>query len=197
MSKDKQIDVQKMQEYNALIEVIRNTVSEDNLTRICLSNTTLKTLAGYTAESTPDNFNPYVKNYIDKLSYDEHNRKVDEAKRSNNSEELKRLSREVMQMAGYVEQDNNNSINTFAKSFVDRTLLDRQLSKLYKAVEIGNKNEADEIYRKIYSMTSYSQNRPYGVVNEYAQSFVDNRIDKYIEKGIHTSNGIEKGQYAI
>ena len=35
-------------------------------------------------------------------------------------------------------------------------------------------------------MSSYSNDRPYGVVNEYAQTFVDNRMEKYIQMGIHT-----------
>ena len=57
---------------------------------------------------------------------------------------------------------------------------------MYRAVESGDKEELDKAYRKIYQMSSYSNDRPYGVVNEYAQTFVDNRMEKYIQMGIHT-----------
>ena len=193
MKNNVKINEQKMQEYKEILGVIKETINSQDMARICLNNNTLRTLAGYTEESTDENFNEYVKQYIDKLSYDEHNKKVDEAKKTNNEEELKRLSREVMSMAGYLE--GAKGINTFAKSFVDRTLLDKQLAKLYKALQVENKEAVQEAYKRIYNMTSFSSARPYGVVNEYAQSFVENRLDKYVQMGIHMQDKDEK--YAI
>ncbi len=201
MKNKKAVDEVKMREYIGVLDVIKDTVGERNKASICLNNYTLKTLAGYTQDSTEDNFNMYVKNYLDKLSYDEHNRKVGEAKKSKDTEKLQQLSNEVMGMAGYVNGDTQMSpkaINQYAKSFVDRTLLDRKFSKLFKAIESGNDAVIDQVYKEIYSMTNYSQNRPYGVVNQYAQTFVDGRIDEFIQRGIHSTIEIEdKQQYAI
>lgn len=190
MMKKRVIDAQKAYECSELLKIIKETVSADSLARICLNNYTLNTIAGYTPDSNDENYNPYIKSYIDKLIYDEHNKKVEKAKEAGDKEELKRLSSKVMDMAGYLkngEYSKFGKINEYAKSFVDRTLLDRQVNRLYKALESGDKEELDNAYRKIYQMSSYSNDRPYGVVNEYAQTFVDNRMEKYIQMGIHTS----------
>ena len=188
MKKERVIDAQKAYECSELLKIIKETVSADSLARICLNNYTLKTIAGYTPDSNDDNYNPYIKSYIDKLVYDEHNKDVERAKEAGDKEKLKRLSTKVMDMAGYLkdgEYSRAGRVNQYAKSFVDRTLLDRQVNRLYKAVESGNKEELDSAYRKIYQMSSYSNDKPYGVVNEYAQTFVDNRIEQYIQMGIH------------
>lgn len=196
MDNKKQINEEKMYEYIELMKVVKENISPNIFAKVCLNNNTLRTLAGYTKDSNQDNFNEYVKKFLDKLAYDEHNKKVQIAKKENNNEELKRLSREVMGMAGYINGEDEKPINEYAKSFVDRTLLDKQLSRLYKAMEAGDTQVVDEVYKKIYTMTSYSDNRPYGVVNEYAQSFVDARMDKYIKKGIHTPT-IDDEKYVI
>ena len=190
MKKERVIDAQKAYECSELLKIIKETVSADSLARICLNNYTLNTIAGYTPDSNDENYNPYIKSYIDKLVYDEHNKDVERAKEAGDKEKLKRLSTKVMDMAGYLkdgEYSRAGRVNQYAKSFVDRTLLDRQVNRLYKAVESGNKEELDSAYRKIYQMSSYSNDKPYGVVNEYAQTFVDNRMEKYIQMGIHTS----------
>lgn len=197
MKNKKVIDQEKAYEYSELIKIIKDTVTTNNLAKVCLNNYTLKTIAGYTPDSNESNYNPYIKSYIDKLIYDEHNKKVEQAKKDGNKQELSRLSNKVMDMAGYLKDGSYSKmgiINEYAKSFVDRTLLDRELSKLYKAIESGNTEDIDNAYKKIYQMSSYSQNRPYGVVNEYAQTFVDNRIDKYIQKGIHIPKNIEQSK---
>ena len=201
MKKERVIDAQKAYECSELLKIIKETVSADSLARICLNNYTLKTIAGYTPDSNDENYNPYIKSYIDKLVYDEHNKDVKKAKEVGDKEELKRLSTKIMDMAGYLkdgEYSRAGRVNQYAKSFVDRTLLDRQVNRLYKAVESGNKEELDSAYRKIYQMSSYSNDKPYGVVNEYAQTFVDNRIEKYIQMGIHTpKEDIEPKSVAI
>ncbi len=196
MNSKKQINEEKLYEYIELMKVVKESTNPNIFAKVCLKNNTLRTLAGYTKDSNQDNFNEYVKKFLDKLAYDEHNKKVQLAKKENNNEELKRLSREVMGMAGYINSEDSKQINEYAKSFVDRTLLDKQLSRLYKAMENGDNKVVDEVYKKIYTMTSYSDNRPYGVVNEYAQSFVDARMDKYIKKGIHTP-AIDDEKYVI
>ncbi len=188
MKNKRVIDQEKAYEYSELIKIIKDTVTTNNLARVCLNNYTLKTIAGYTPDSNESNYNPYMKSYIDKLIYDEHNKKVEQAKKDGDKQELSRLSNKVMGMAGYLKDENYSKtgrINEYAKSFVDRTLFNREMDKLYRAIESGDSKEIDKEYEKIYQMSSYSQNRPYGVVNEYAQTFVDNRIDKYIQKGIH------------
>lgn len=188
------IDQEKAYEYSELMKIIRDTVTTNNLARVCLNNYTLKTIAGYTPDSNDSNYNPYIKSYIDKLVYDEHNKKVEQAKKDGDKQELSRLSNKVMDMAGYLKDGRYSKmgkINEYAKSFVDRTLLKRETDRLYSAIENGDTQEADNAYRRIYQMSSYSQNRPYGVVNEYAQTFVDSRIDKYIQKGIHIPQNME------
>ncbi|MBO5477326.1 MAG: hypothetical protein J6A15_06210 [Clostridia bacterium] len=200
MENEKAVDEQKMREYLGVLDVIKDTVKVENKAKVCLKNHMLRTLAGYTSESTEDNFNVYIKDYMDKLSYDEHNRKVTEAKKDNDNARLQQLSNEVMGMAGYInneQQTSNRRVNRYAKSFVDRTLLDRKFVKLYGAIESGEEATINQAYREIYSMTSYSKNQPYGVVNDYAQTFVDSEIDKFIERGIHVPNSIQERQYAI
>lgn len=200
MENEKTVDGQKMREYLEVLDVIKDTVTVENKAKVCLGSHTLRTLAGYTSDSTDDNFNVYVKDYMDKMSYDEHNKKVTEAKKDNDNARLQQLSNEVMGMAGYIsneQQTSNRRVNRYAKSFVDRTLLDRKFSKLYRAIENGQETKVNQAYREIYSMTSYSQNQPYGVINEYAQTFVDSEIEKFIERGIHIPRTIESRQYAI
>lgn len=176
------VDEEKMHEYKELLKVIRQTVPGKNVARVCLRNPTLRQMAGYTDKK--ENFNPYVKDFMDKLVYDEHNKKVSIAKKMHNNRELKKLSNEVMQMAGYID-NGGKQVNEYAKSFVDRTLLERQLSKLYKAVKVGNEEQVNATYRKIYQMSEYGKDRPYGVVNEYAQSFVESRKEKFERRGLH------------
>lgn len=198
MVKDKKVDEQKMREYLVVLDVIKETVNGDNRASVCLNNHMLQTLAGYTQDSTDDNFNMYVKDYMDKMSYDEHNKKVSEAKKANNTERLQRLSNEVMGMAGYInngQQSSNRRVNEYAKSFVDRTLLDRKFAKLYKAMEKGEEATIDRVYREIYNMTSYSDNRAYGVVNNYAQTFVDSELQNFITRGIHMPKVVEEREY--
>lgn len=193
------INEEKLREYNAVIKVIRDTVGKEDIAKICLVNSTLREMAGYTGDCDENRFNPYVRDFLDKLSYDEHNRKVEEAKAKNDTQRLQRLSNEVMSMAGYVRDDNSvRSVNKYAKSFVDRTLIDRELNKLYKAISQENQEGIDAAYRRIYQMSSYSNNQPFGVVNEFAQGFVESRIEQYKQKGIHIPKQVkENEQYAI
>jgi dynactin complex subunit len=182
------INEEKLREYNAVIKVIKETVGKENIARICLANNTLREMAGYTKNFDESTFNPYVKDYLDKLSYDEHNKKVEEAKDNNDTHRLQMLSNEVMNMAGYVKSENDSNrkrVNKYAKSFVDRTLMDRELKKLYKAVSKEDKDGIDEAYKRIYQMSAYGKNPPYGVINEFAQGFVDNRLEEYKKKGIY------------
>lgn len=184
------IDAEKMYEYSELLKVIRQTVPTKNIARVCLKNPTLREMAGYS--NSKENFNPYIKKFMDKLVYDEHNKKVDIAKKMHNNRELKKLSNEVMQMAGYINNDGKSSVNEYAKSFVDRKMLDRQLSKLYKAVRSGDSESVRETYAKIYQMSEYGKDRPYGVINEYAQSFVDSRKEKFEKLGLHITTKNEQ-----
>ena len=179
------VNEEKLREYKEIMKVVKETVGKEDLARVCLGNSTLRELAGYTQDGNIQ-YNPYIKDFLDKLSYDEHNKKVEEAKSTNDTETLQKLSNEVMGMAGYIKTESGaNSVNKYAKSFVDRTLIGRELKKLYKAVKQENQEGIDEVYRRIYQMTSYSSNPPYGVVNECAQGFVDSHIEEYRKKGIH------------
>lgn len=194
------INEEKLREFNAVKKVIKETVGKEDLARICLENRTLRTMAGYTDSYDENEYNPYVKDYLDKLSYDEHNKKVEKAKANNDSEKLQKLSDEVMAMAGYIKGNNFNerSVNKYAKSFVDRTLIDRELKRLYKAMRQENQEGINEVYRRIYQMSSYSKEQPFGVVNECAQGFVESRIDRYKEIGIHIPQQVKVNeQYAI
>lgn len=197
MNYREEIDAAKQVEYTEVLKIIRETGSNEDASRVLKSNA-LRTLAGYTEQSTEDNFNPYVKKYLDKLSYDEHNKAVKEARRRKDKVELQNLSRKAMEMAGYIRDENTRgSVNTFARSFVDRTLFDRKMNELYSAIQNGRDNDIDKAYKNIYDMTAYSENRPYGVINQYAQTFVDSRIDLYMEKGIILDNRVEEQQRAI
>lgn len=178
------LDENKMYEYTELLKVIRETVPEERIEEVCLNSQTLKTLAGYTEQSTDENFNEYIKNYVDKLSYDKHNRKVEIAKKNKDQEELKRLSDEAMEMAGY-KGCPKKLINSFTKSFVDRTLLEKEKKRMYKALQAEDAKAVEEAYRRIFDMSSYSDNPTYCVTNEYADTFVDNGIDKFIRIGIN------------
>lgn len=188
MEKLNKVDSRKFYEYKEILDVLRETVSENDPAEIILNNPTLRTKAGYTEYSNEENFNPYVKRYLDKRVYDEHNKKVEEAKIKNDNKRLQELSNEAMDKAGYIQGSpiaESGRVNEYFKSYVDRTLLDKKLTKLYRAIKEDKEEIVEKVYRDIYSMTSYSDKNPYGVVNEYAQNFVDSRIDLYIEKGIH------------
>ncbi len=182
------LDEEKMYEYTELLKVIRETVPEGEIEEVCLNSETLRTLAGYTEESTDENFNEHIKKYMDKLSYDKHTRKVEIAKKNKDKEALKKLSDEAMEMAGY-KGCPKNLINSFTKSFVDRTLLEKEINRMYKALEAEDAKGVEDSYRRIYNMTSYSKTPTYCVSNEYADTFVDNRIDKFIRTGINIQPG--------
>ncbi len=198
MERLNKVDSRKFYEYKEILDVLRETISENDPAEIILNNSTLRTIAGYTEASNEENFNPYVKKYLDKLAYDEHNKKVRKAKKENDNKKLQDLSNEAMDKAGYIQGSPvavSGRVNEYFKSYVDRTLLDKKLAKLYRAIKEDNEEIVDRMYKDIYSMTSYSDKRPYGVVNQYAQTFVDSRIDSYIEKGIHE---VEiNGRYAL
>lgn len=183
--KNVELNEAKYREYMAIREVIKDTIGDEDYTNVCLNNNTLNTMAGYTDASSESNYNPYVKDFIDKLTYDEHNRKVEYAKAQGNKDELKRLSDIVMNMAGYNGQKDKRKINGYAKSFVDRKFVSRELSRLYKAIEQNDEEGVDLAYKRIYNMSSYSDAQPFNVVNDCAQGFVELRLDKFIEKGIH------------
>ncbi len=194
------LNEEKLKEYNALIKIIKETVGKEDFAKICLNSKTLRERAGYEGDLTEDEINPYVREYLDKLAYDEHNKEVEEAKKLNDKNRLQLLSNKIMDMAGYVKDGSyakSGRINKYAKSFVDRTLIDRELSKLYKAVDSNDLDTVDEVYRRIYQMSSYGENQPFGVVNECAQGFVDSRIDRYIQKGIHVPEQKIDQRYAI
>ena len=132
------VNEEKLREYKEIMKVVKETVGKEDLARVCLGNSTLRELAGYTQDGNIQ-YNPYIKDFLDKLSYDEHNKKVEEAKSTNDTETLQKLSNEVMGMAGYIKTESGaNSVNKYAKSFVDRTLIGRELKKLYKAVKQEN-----------------------------------------------------------
>ena len=114
--KNVELNEAKYREYMAIREVIKDTIGNEDYTNVCLKNNTLNTMAGYTDASSESNYNPYVKDFIDKLSYDEHNRKVEYAKAQGNKDELKRLSDIVMDMAGYNGQKNKRRIKKNEKS---------------------------------------------------------------------------------
>lgn len=191
----------KYKEYMAIREVIKDTIGNEDYTNVCLRNNTLNTMAGYTDASTESNYNPYVKDFMDKLRYDEHNKKVEYAKAHENKEELKRLSDVIMDMAGYKGQSNKRKINCYAKSFVDRKLVSRELSKLYKAMRENDEYGITDAYKRIYSMSSYSNSQPFNVVNDCAQGFVELRLEEFVERGIHVPQIQRKEQtieyYAI
>ena len=181
MNKDVVLNEENVREYSALVGIIKDTVDEKDMARVCLTNRTLRAKAGYDKDSNIE-INPLVKDFLDKLSYDEHNRKVEEAKKAQNSKELLNvLSNEAMQMAGYTGE---NMVNPYAKSFVDRTLLNREMNKLYKAKARKDAAGVEEAYRRIFKMTDYSSNKPFGITNQYAQSFVDMNKDVYKRIGI-------------
>ena len=197
------LDEAKVREYSEVLSVIRQTVKKEDVARVCLNNRTLRQLAGYTEDDIDEeNINPYVRDYLDKLTYDEHNKKVEEAKSKEDNGRLQELSNEIMGMAGYKKESAQKRyrINKYAKSFVDRTLMERQLQKLYSAMSNKDEEKINEAYMKIFEMTSYSSNRPYGVINEFAQGFVDNRVEEYRQKGIQIPQEIaleDNNKYAI
>ena len=86
-----------------------------------------------------------------------------------------------MQMAGYTGEEN---VNAYARSFVDRTLFNKQLNRLYKAKERRDATGIEAAYRSIFKMSSYSSEQPFGIVNECAQNFVDMNEAVYGRIGI-------------
>jgi len=181
INRNVELDEAKLKEYRAFVGVIKETVKAEDIARVCLANRTLRSKAGYDNNSDINEFNPYIKDFLDKLEYDEHNRKVKKAKQEGNSEMLVTLSNEVMQMAGYKD---GKIRNPYAKSFVDRTLLNRQLNKLYKAKSRNDIFGLENAYRSIFQMSSYSSDQPYDIVNEFAQNFVDNNKKAYERFGV-------------
>lgn len=190
------INEEKLIQSKAVIGAIREVsmkADTSEIASVCLGNDTIREIAGYTDNFDENKYNPYVRDYLDKLIYDEHNKKVKEAKQTKDDARLQILSDEAMEKAGYT---GSSQVNKYFKSFVDRTLINKEFNKLYKAENQNNREIIDAIYKRIYQMSSYSDKRPYGVVNEYAQNFVDNRIEEFEERGIHISkDSIE--QYAI
>ena len=79
--KDVVLNEENFKEYSALVGVIRDTVEQKDMARICLANRTLRAKAGYDKDSNIE-VNPLMKDFLDKLAYDEHNRKVEEAKKA-------------------------------------------------------------------------------------------------------------------
>lgn len=190
------IDEEKLMESKAVISAIREVsmnADTSEIASVCLENDTIREIAGYTDNFDENRYNPYVRDYLDKLIYDEHNKKVKEAKQRKDEARLQLLSDEAMEKAGYT---GNGQVNKYFKSFVDRTLINKEFNKLYRAESQNDKETVNAIYKRIYQMSSYSNKRPYGVVNEYAQNFVDGRIAEFEQRGIHIlDNSIE--QYAI
>ena len=141
--------------------------------------------------------NSHIKRYIDKCFYDDHNRQVAEAKAKRDEKELQFLSNRAMRFAGYIGDE--TEVNEYLKSFVDRTFLDREINKLYKAKERNNQEEVYEIYKRIYDMSSSETNKPFYVENEYAKGFVQIHIDEYkrMEICLPEEKFIEDEQYAI
>lgn len=182
MEKLNNVDARKFYEYKEILEVLRDTVSENDPVEIRLNNPTLRTMAGYTEKSNEQNFNPLVKKYMDKLAFD-----TEKEKASMDKNAVQGISDELMNMAGYMD-GNNENINEYAKSFVDRKLIESKLDRLYDALEQQDDEAVTRIYKDIYMMTSYSNNRPFGVVNEYAQTFVDARLKEFTKRGIHTKS---------
>lgn len=181
MKKDVVLNEEMVNEYSALVGVIRDTVNKEDMARICLSNRTLRAKAGYDKDSNMK-VNPLIKDFLDKLAYDEHRKKVAEAKKSENSKELLRtLSNEAMQMAGYT---GDGDVNEYAKSFVDRTLFKKEMDRLYLAKERKDATGIETAYRSIFKMSSYSSEQPFGITNECAQNFVD------INKAVYERIGI-------
>ncbi len=190
------IDEEKLIESKAVIGAIREVsmnADTSEIASVCLGNDTIREIAGYTDNFDENKYNPYVRDYLDKLIYDEHNKKVKEAKQRKDEARLQLLSDEAMEKAGYT---GNSQVNKYFKSFVDRTLINKEFNKLYRAESQNDKETVNAIYKRIYQMSSYSNKKPYGVVNEYAQNFVDGRIAEFEQRGIHIlNNSIE--QYAI
>lgn len=140
--------------------------------------------------------NPDLKKYIDKCLYDDHNRQVADAKSRRDEKELQALSNKAMKFAGYV--DSESEVNEFFKSFVDRTFLDREMNKLYKAKEQNNQEKIYEVYKRIYEMASSETNKPFYVENEFAKGFVQVHIDEYRKMKIELPEQTrEEEQYAI
>lgn len=183
MKKLNNVDARKFYEYKEILEVLRETLSENDPVEIRLNNPTLRTLAGYTEESNEQNFNPLVKNFMDKLAFD-----VQKEKASQDKNAVNGITEEMLEMAGYVKDNEmavSGRVNEYAKSFVDRSLMQGKLDRLFLAIQHQDSDTIDRVYRDIYKMTSYSEEKPFGVVNEYAQSFVDSRINEFVKKGIH------------
>lgn len=183
MKKLNNVDARKVYEYKEILGVLRETLSKNDPIEIRLNNPTLRTMAGYTEESNEENYNPLIERYMAKLAFDDERKKA-----SQDKDAVHGITEEMLDMAGYIKGspiEVSGKINEFAKSYVDRKLMQGKYDKLYLAIEQQDKEAIDKVYREIYKMTSYSEEKPFGVVNEFAQNFVDSRIDEYVKKGIH------------
>lgn len=180
------VDTVKIYEYQEILKVLRETLSNDDSADIRLNNPTLRTMSGYTEQSNQKNFNPQVKKYLDKLAFN-----IEKEKAKDDEEAIEGISEEIMDMAGYIKDSQiykSGRINEYAKSFVDRKLVEGKFDRLYDAIKDNDEDTIKKMYEDIYNMTSYSKKRPFGVVNQYAQTFVDVRINEFIERGIHNPN---------
>lgn len=190
----------KFDEYRAILEVIKETIGDENPSKYFMRSETLKRLAGYSEEYDEEQYNPYIKNYLDKALYDEHCKEVEEARSANDKEALQALSDKVMKMAGYIRDEGfeQRNVNIYAKSFVDRQLIKNYLDKACKSESQNDIDGMKDAYFRIYKMSSYSSAQPYGVVNDYAQGFVEAKRAKYKELGISIPRKQEiTEQYAI
>ena len=73
------IDEEKLIESKAVIGAIREVsmnADTSEIASVCLENDTIREIAGYTDNFDENKYNPYVRDYLDKLIYDEHNKKV-------------------------------------------------------------------------------------------------------------------------
>lgn len=186
MEKLNNVDTVKIYEYQEILKVLRETLSNDDSADIRLNSPTLRTMSGYTEQSNQKNFNPQVKKYLDKLAFD-----IEKEKAKDDEEAIEGISEEIMDMAGYIKDSQiykSGRINEYAKSFVDRKLVEGKFDRLYDAIKDNDEDTIKKMYEDIYNMTSYSKKRPFGVVNQYAQTFVDVRINEFIERGIHNPN---------
>lgn len=190
----------KFNEYKAVLQIIKETIGDESPVRFFMRSEMLKKLAGYSEEYDEEQYNPYIRDYLDKALYDEHCKEVEEAKSANDKEALQALSDKVMKMAGYIRDESfeQRNINTYAKSFVDRQLIKNYLDKACKSESQNDMEGMKDAYSRIYKMSSYSSSQPYGVVNDYAQGFVEAKRAKYKELGISIPQKQEiTEQYAI
>lgn len=174
----------KLNEYSTFLEYVRNYALENNISieearKISLQSDLVRRYAGYGEDSTEENYNDLFRNYYDKQIFDEHNAKVLKARKEDDKEELRRLSQAVSEMARY---------NKYAKSFVDRKLFERQFKKLFSATDVGNVEKARDVYGNIVDMTAEQS----GEVNQYAQSYVDNGLDRLARTRLEINKKVQE-----